>query len=156
MNIHNKWRFRSRRIKDKVQVIGNQNQHYPPIPNPTFPLRPYNICLVQEPLVRIDRQIYELLSVVTNRLIRLEYSLSKTLERLERDQYREDNLPGAETLWRQIQLGKAGEFRERESVSRDPTRVPFKNRRGYKRNDPIELSGKPRTIDITQCRYCSS
>ena len=72
------------------------------------------------------------------------------------NQYREDNLPGAETLWRQIQLGKAGEFREGSNVSRDQTRIPTKNRRGYYRDDPSESQGRPRTIDITQCRYCST
>ena len=87
MNMQNKWRLRSRRTRDKAQVIGGQNRQYPPISNFTLPPRPYNICRVQEPIVRIDNRIYEFLSVVTNRLIRLENNLRNTLERLERDQY---------------------------------------------------------------------
>jgi hypothetical protein len=156
MNTLNNWRFRSRRDRDKIRGIRNQTQQYPPIPNSAFPFRPYKDCLASKPFTTIDHRIYKFLNTFNNRLTRLEHYIYNTLERLQRDQYRENNLPGAETLWRQIQQGKVKEFREGSSVSRDQIRTPTKNRRGYYRDDPSEPQGRPRTIDITQCRYCSS
>jgi hypothetical protein len=156
MNTRNKWSPRGRRIRDKAQGTRKHNQDSSPIPNPTIFPRSHQVCSVSEPIVKLDNQIYELLSIFTNRLTRLENYVYNTSERLTRDQIREDNLPGAETLWRLIQQGKAGEFRKGSNVYVDPTRTPTKNRRGYYRDNPSEPQGRPRTIDITQCRYCSS
>lgn len=156
MNAPNKWSPKGRRIRDKAQGTRNHNQDSSPIPNSTQSSRSHQVCPVSEPIVKLDNRIYELLSIFTDRLTRLENYVYNTSERLKRDQIREDNLPGAETLWRLIQQGKAGEFREESSVSRDQIRTPTKNRRGYYRDDPSEPQGRPRTIDITQCRYCSS
>jgi hypothetical protein len=153
MNTQNKWRLRGHRTRDKAQVIRSDNQRRLPVTSPTLYPKPHHVCPVSEPIVRFDNRIYELLSIFTDRLTRLENYVYNVSDRLKRNQYREDNLPGAETLWRQIQLGKAGEFREGSSVSRNQTR---KNHRGYYRDDPVESQGRPRTIDITQCRYCSS
>jgi hypothetical protein len=156
MNTTNKWRSRGRSNRDKVRVCKSQDQYDPPVSNSTLPPRPYKVCPLQEPIVRVDNRIYELLSIFTDRLTRLEHYVYNTSERLTRDKYREDNLPGAEALWSQIQQGKTKEVREDISVPSDPIRVRPKNRRGYYREDPIESIGKPRTIDLTQCRYCSS
>lgn len=153
MNTQNKWRLRGHRTRDKVQVTRSHTQRHSPVTSPTLYPKSHPICPVSEPVVRFDNRIYELLSTLTDRLIRLENYVYSVSDRVKKDQYREDNLPGAETLWRQIQLGKAGEFREERSVPRNQTR---KNRRGYYRDDPVESQGRPRTIDITQCRYCSS
>jgi hypothetical protein len=156
MNTQHRWRLRGRRIKDKVQVRWSHNPRQVPVPNPTNYPRSHPTCPVSEPIVQIDNRIYELLSIFTDRLTRLEHYVYDTSERLKRDQYREDNLPGAETLWRQIQLGKIREFREGLSVPKDQPRIPGRNRRGYYRDDQTDSPGLPRTIDITQCRYCSS
>ena len=156
MNTQNKHRSSGRRIRDKAQATRCPNQYRPPTPNPTFTSRIYPVCSVPEPTVKIDNRIYELLSIFTDRLTRLEHYVYNTSERLKRDQYREKDLPSAETLWEQIQKGKAREFREEVSTPSEPIRVRPKNRRGYYRDDLAETTGKPRTIDITQCRYCSS
>ena len=128
MNTQNKGRFRGCRIRDKVQVIRSQNQHYPPTPNPTFSSRSHQVCHVSEPIVKIDNRIYELLSIFTKRLTRLEDYVYNTSERSTRDQHQENNLPSAEALWNQFQQGKARAFREEINVSRNQTRIPIKNR----------------------------
>ena len=128
MNTQNKWRLRGHKTRDNVQVIRSHNQRQLPATRPTFYPKPHHVCPVSEPIVRFDNQIYELLSIFTNRLIRLQNYVYNMSNKLKRNQYREDNLPGAETLWTQIQLGKAREFREESSVSRNQTRM---NRRGY-------------------------
>ena len=156
MNTHNKWRSRGHSNRDKVWVTRTQDQDYPPISNSTIPLTPYKKFPVQEPIVRVDNQIYELLSIFIDRLTRLEHYVYNTLERLQIGKYKEYNLPSAKSLWSQIQQRKASEFRKESSVSSDPIRVRPKNRKGYNRDDPIESPGEPRTIDITQCHYYSS
>ena len=156
MNTQNKWRLRGHRTRDKAQVIRNHNQRHSPVASPTFYPKSHPVCPVSEPIERFDNRIYELLSIFTDQLTRLENYIYNVSDRVKRNQYREDNLPGAETLWRQIQLGEEREFREGKSTYVDPTRTSTKNRRGYYRNELSELQGRPRTIDITQCRYCSS
>jgi hypothetical protein len=156
MNTLNKWRFRGHKNNDKIRVIRSQNQHNPPTPTPTLPLRSYKICLVPKHILSIDNRTYELLNTFIDRLTKLEHYVYNTSDRLKKYQYRKNNLPNAETLWRQIHHGKVREFREGSSVSRNQTRIRTKSRRGYNREDQIESPRLPRTIDITQCRYCSS
>jgi hypothetical protein len=100
MNTQNKWRLRGHRIRDRVQEIRSHNPRHSPVPNPTNYPRSHHVRPVSEPIVHIDNRIYELLSIFTDRLTRLEHYVYNTSERLRRNQYREDNLPGAETLWR--------------------------------------------------------
>ncbi len=156
MNTQNKHRSSGRRIREKAHVARCQNQQRSPLPSPTFTPRSYPVCQVSEPVVKIDNRIYELLSIFTDRLTRLEHYVYRTSERLKSEKIGEKLLPSAEELWSLIQKGETREFREEASTSSEPIRVRPRNRRGYYRDDPIEPVGKPRTIDITQCRYCSS
>ena len=156
MNTQNKWRFRGHRIRDKVQVVRYPNQHRLPILNPNHTPRSHLVCRVSEPIASIDDRIHELLNIFIDRLTRLEHYVYNTSERLKREKYGEEHLPSSEGLWDLTEQEKVREFREEVSTSSEPIRVRPKNRRGYYRDDPIESAGKPRTIDITQCRYCSS
>ena len=61
-----------------------------------------------------------------------------------------------ETLWSQIQQGKAREFREGFREPSDRIRVLASNRRGFNKDSQTKLSGRPMIIDITPCPYCSS
>lgn len=150
MNTQNNWKIRGRRNRDKG--------HIPiPIPIPTLPPRPYVSHPMTKFIVKVDNKIYELLSISTYILTRLEHQVYDTSERLKSDIYRKNILPSAEELLSEIQQGKAENFREESTRdSFDQIRVPAKNRREFQENSRTKLPGLPRTIDITQCPYFSS
>ena len=61
-----------------------------------------------------------------------------TSERLKRDQYRENNLLGAEaTMESKLEVR---ECREEINMLRDQTRILVKNCRGYNRDNQTDLS----------------
>lgn len=92
MSLQNKWRLRGRRNTKKACVHGSQFQQHILIPNPILPPKPYRICPVSEHIIRIDTRIYELLTIFTDRLTRLQYYVCNMSERLKRDRYQRNNL----------------------------------------------------------------
>lgn len=159
MNIQNKWRNKGRRNRGKGSGVKSQSYQRPhlPTPNPTLPSRSSTSRHVTEPLERLDNRTNELLEIITTRLTRLEHYVYDTSERLKRDKYRKENPPSISELWSELQR-RTSEVVRRESIidSFHQIEISPRGRRVHQQNTQTEAFTLPRTIDITQCRYCSS